>query len=98
MDKNLREICIAVKEDCGEKLSYPYNLGKRTKLGGIPEWIQNDETPVCNKCGKKMHFIAQIDSVDYNGNNKEYIFGDVGMIYTFFCFNCETTGSVFQSF
>ena len=98
MNKNLREICVVLKEDCNEKLNYPNDIGKRTKLGGIPDWIQDDESPVCKKCGKKLHFIAQIDSVDYKGSNNEYMFGDIGMIYVFFCFNCETTGSIFQSF
>ncbi len=98
MNKKLREICIILKEDCGKKLNYPNNLGKRTKLGGLPEWIQNNETPTCEKCGKEMSFVVQIDSLDYNGKNKEYMFGDVGMIYVFFCFDCETTESIFQSF
>jgi uncharacterized protein YwqG len=98
MNKNLREICIELKENCGEKLNYPNNLGKRTRLGGIPDWIQEKETPICKKCGKKMDFIAQIDSIDYNSKKKEYMFGDVGMIYVFYCFNCEKTESVFQSF
>jgi hypothetical protein len=46
-----------------------------------------------------MHFVAQIDSFEFNGkhnpNRKDYgdeqfMFGDVGMIYIWFCFNCLT--------
>jgi hypothetical protein len=33
-----------------------------TKLGGVPAWVQNDETPPCPKCGRRMEFVAQIDS------------------------------------
>lgn len=46
-----------------------------------------------------MHFVAQIDSFEFKGehnsNSKEYsdaqfMFGDVGMIYVWFCFQCLT--------
>ena len=100
-NKNLPEICVTLKDGCGKKLSYPNNLGKRTKLGGTPDWIQDDETPKCNKCGKKMSFVSQIDSIGYNEKNenrKKYMFGDVGMLYLFFCFKCEETKSILQSY
>ncbi|QCI28005.1 hypothetical protein [Caminibacter pacificus] len=95
----LRE--LGVKFTTYQKLNYPENLGKRTKFGGDPEWIQNDQTPICPKCKNKMVFVSQIDSFDYNGyptEEAEYIFGDVGMIYVFFCFECLETESVFQCY
>lgn len=75
-------------------------LGKKTKLGGKPDWIQNDETPRCPICNNKMEFVSQLDSIDYTGNpdsfGSKYMFGDVGMIYTFLCKNCGQAKSVFQ--
>jgi uncharacterized protein YwqG len=84
----------------GQNLEYPENLGKRSKLGGEPDWIQNDETPICPNCGSKMEFICQIDSIDYGKkkDEKEYMFGDVGMLYNFFCFSCEEAKTIFQEY
>lgn len=47
------------------ELEYPDNLGLRTKLGGEPTFIQGGETPACPDCGKQLHFVAQIDSVEH---------------------------------
>jgi uncharacterized protein YwqG len=82
------------------KLDYPENLGKKSKMGGKPEWIQNDETPICTDCKKKMEFICQIDSIDYGKekDEKEYMFGDVGMLYNFFCFECHDAKVIFQEY
>jgi len=95
--KQLRELGISFKKY--ERLPYPKNLGKKSKLGGDPEWIQEAEKVECPFCHKEMTFIAQIDSIDYsNEKYNEYIFGDIGMIYIFFCFECLQTKSVFQTF
>ncbi|PKL12463.1 MAG: hypothetical protein CVV52_09975 [Spirochaetae bacterium HGW-Spirochaetae-8] len=95
----MREIGIKFGEPY-QRLPYPQNLGKRSKLGGSPEWIQNDETPVCLSCKKKMSFVGQLDSIDYEGTihakHEEYMFGDVGMIYIFFCSRCGKVESIFQ--
>ena len=75
------------------------DLGKRSKFGGKPDWIQNNETPKCDCCKKEMEFVAQLDSIDYTGfanTNPEYMFGDVGMIYVFFCKKCGQAKVVFQ--
>lgn len=78
------------------------NIGGRTKLGGDPTWIQEDSTPSCPECQQKMSFVGQIDSIDNLLENKtiieDYMFGDMGMIYIFFCFDCNTTDSIFQCF
>ncbi len=85
---------------------YEYH-GRRTKLGGEPDWEQNDDVPVCGGCKEKMTFVAQIDSVEHQidsnphsvparSNDQKWMFGDVGMIYVFFCFDCLETKSVFQ--
>lgn len=93
----------------GEEIPHYEYQGRRTKLGGRPDWVQRneDEGPVCPECGKKMTFVAQIDSVqhDWKSNphgvdslseNQKWMFGDVGMIYVFFCFECQQTASVFE--
>lgn len=39
-----------------------------TKLGGYPNWIQNEETPTC-RCGKKMDFLVQFCDWEYTNMN-----------------------------
>src|SRR5262245_60238859 len=90
------------------KLKYPDNLGLRTKLGGKPDWIQTDETPDCPGCSQPMSFVAQIDSIEHDSQknplrkdcleNKDYMFGDVGMIYVFFCHQCCEPGCIHQCY
>jgi hypothetical protein len=89
-------------------VDYPDNLGLRTKLGGVPDWIQEDQTPDCDLCRGEMIFVGQIDSIEHDsGKNplrkdclghQDYMFGDVGMIYVFFCFECCKSASVFQCY
>ena len=69
----------------------PEDLGKRTKLGGDPDWLQGDSTPSCPDCAEAMSFVAQIDSIDYTGypGKETYMFGDVGMLYLFYCTDCH---------
>jgi uncharacterized protein YwqG len=73
--------------------------GKRSKLGGVPTWIQRDETPDCPACGQEMTFLAQIDSIDYSEDETEpyYMFGDVGMVYVFYCGECHEAAAFEQS-
>jgi hypothetical protein len=90
-------------------LDYPQNLGLRTKLGGEPDWIQGPEVPFCADCDVPLTFVAQVDSVEHEsdknplarpaiGGERDYMFGDVGMIYVFFCFSCCTPYSVHQCY
>ena len=75
------------------------HVGMRTKLGGKPDWIQNDETPECPDCDDTMWFVGQIDSLDaaYGApRKKDFMFGDAGMLYIFFCFDCEQHAIVHQ--
>jgi len=81
-------------------------LGIRSKLGGEPDWCQGPEHPTCSGCYSPMSFVAQIDSIEHFENHnpnaidwrkgQEYMFGDVGMIYVFFCYDCLQSQSVFQ--
>jgi len=83
------------------------DLGLRTKFGGEPDWDQGDETPGCPSCKKTMTFVAQLDSIEHDAPNnpqavnaicgeQQFMFGGVGMIYVFFCFDCGESKSVFQ--
>lgn len=95
----------------GDEIPLYDHLGRRTKLGGEPDWDQGEDVPVCEGCKKKkkkkMTFVAQIDSVEHQSKSnphsvsalskdQKWMFGDVGMIYVFFCFGCGETKSVFQ--
>ena len=100
----LREyrVTIVPADAAGRQPRYPDNLGLRTKFGGIPDSIQgvhDDKPKTCPGCFQPMHFVAQLDSFEFNGkanpNRQDYgdtqfMFGDVGMIYVWFCFKCLT--------
>jgi hypothetical protein len=105
--KTLSEVRVILQRlQPGERaveLDYPDNLGKRTKLGGEPDWIQSPESTLCS-CGAELTFVAQIDSIDDHGasgipyNQQEYMFDDVGMIYVFFCSECGEATSFVQGY
>jgi hypothetical protein len=69
-----------------------HEAGDRNKLGGRPDWIQNDETPDCQDCGEPMEFYGQFDHLGSVENLK-----DEGMIYIFLCRDCYTTEAILQS-
>ena len=86
---------------------YEYQ-GRRTKLGGKPDYVQGEgPPPKCADCKKPMTFVAQIDSVEHDwasnphrvdclSENQKWMFGDVGMIYVFFCFDCLQAHAEFE--
>jgi hypothetical protein len=109
----LREYRVRIipTERAGPQPTHPANIGRRTKFGGIPNGIQpaddDDVRRQCPQCFGRMHFVAQIDSFEHkdenNPNRKDYddvqfMFGDVGMIYVWFCFNCLTPQATFDSY
>jgi hypothetical protein len=67
------------------------SMGKRHRLGGEPEFLQQSKIPSCS-CGSEMTFYAQLDSI-----NDEFCLADCGMIYVFVCFSCFKTKSILQS-
>jgi hypothetical protein len=86
---------------------YPENLGLRTKFGGSPDWEQDGHDVRCPECGKPMPFVGQIDSFQHDSKHnpnradclsdkQKFIFGDVGMVYLFFCFECLQVQTVFE--
>jgi hypothetical protein len=83
----------------------PDKLGIRSKLGGEPDWCQNPEVPDCPACKSLMSFVGQLDSIEHKESHnpnqmpykeQQYMFGDVGMIYLFICFDCNETKSIIQ--
>ena len=92
----------------GDDIPHYEYQGQRTKLGGDPDWEQGDgEIPTCPQCKTPMTFVAQIDSVEHDwrsnphrkpcvGDEQAWMFGDVGMIYVFYCFDCLKTVSSLQ--
>jgi len=96
---SLREEEAASRVEAGQPAP-----GGRTKLGGNPQWIQSDATPACSGCQKAMTIVAQIDSLSAEDSDLgrrleargSYLFGDVGMIYVFWCSQCMGTQAVFQ--
>lgn len=88
------------------------NQGRRTKLGGLPDWIQGHETPKCVGCKTRMTFVAQVNSIEHfslsnpigmdvkhrDRRKKSWMFGDVGMIYVFYCFGCGEAKAVGQQY
>ncbi|MBN1316132.1 MAG: hypothetical protein JXA42_11705 [Anaerolineales bacterium] len=78
-----------------------------TKLGGVPSWVQDNETPNCPVCHRTMRFVAQFDAeldgplpADPKKWNKDdfkfFQFGDVGIGYLFICpDSCSAKSAVF---
>lgn len=94
LPKILREYRVKIipAEDVAAPPAYPANLGFRTKFGGHPDLIQSmdDDDRICKKCFQPLQFIAQIDSFESDFPDPQFMFGDVGMIYVWFCFACYT--------
>jgi uncharacterized protein YwqG len=83
------------------------DLGLSSKLGGDPDWQQGEEWPDCLSCQRPMTFVAQIDSMEHDNKNNphridclsgeaHFMFGDVGLIYVFLCFECLESRNVVQ--
>jgi len=106
--EHLREYKIDLAERIRGRKAAPKDapaLGMRTKFGGDPDWVQNNDRPECYFCKRPMTFVAQIDSIEHfdpsnplrrEHADQQWMFGGVGMIYVFFCFYCQTTQSVYQ--
>ena len=67
-------------------------MGIRHKIGGKPDFIQNEDWPYC-RCGEKMTFYGQLDSL-----GGEYDLADCGMIYVFVCYDCFETKSLLHCY
>ena len=91
--KTIPEIKLKlIPKSTDTKIGFKYaDHVNESKIGGHPDWIQDDETPICPSCKKKMVFFAQLDSI-----NDKIIIGDLGMIYVFYCFECMESDSLVQ--
>jgi hypothetical protein len=74
----------------GYKWAAP-EIGKRSKIGGRPLWLQKPQCPDCS-CRRSMTFYGQLDSIGDDIN-----LADCGLIYVFVCFDCFETRSLLQS-
>lgn len=75
-------------DEAREEWSQENNESRRKVLGqlfGEPTWLQSDDTPDCDTCGKPMRFVAQLEE----GPNHDTAmnFGG-GSAYVFDC-KCE---------
>lgn len=69
-------------------------VGTRHQLGGDPVFIQKRQPwPTCSECKEPLAFLAQIDSV-----NDEFCIADCGMVYIFFCFDCNHVKALVHSY
>jgi len=68
------------------------DVGTRHRLGGEPEFLQEEIWPNCPDCGESMTFYAQLDSI-----GDQVCIADCGMVYVFICFDCNETKSIIQS-
>ena len=67
------------------------------KLGGMPDWIHDEEHPTCAECDNLMVFVSQINSDEsIHSGSRVLMFGDVGRLYTFVC--CNTVTSIMQCY
>lgn len=67
------------------------------KIGGVPEWIQNEDQPICPVCKKPMVYMMTIDSREEYSNGKDCLmFGDCGKLYVFNC--CGHTAVIMQCY
>ena len=64
--------------------------GRKSRIGGAPAWIQMEETPDCPKCTAAMTFVMQL-------NSEPCMYGDMGILYTFACPECDVIASFVQS-
>ncbi|MFH0982854.1 MAG: hypothetical protein V2A79_15130 [Planctomycetota bacterium] len=108
MEKNLREYRMLFEAvGPGEAAVDPDASGLRSKLGGKPDWIQVEDWPDCPSCRERTTFVAQLDSIEHDSDSnphridclsgkQDFMFGDVGLIYVFLCFQCLETRSVVQ--
>jgi hypothetical protein len=88
---NIEPMTVEAKGAMGFKHA-SLEIGKRSKIGGDADFIQDHVKPYCPSCKKEMTFYAQIDSI-----GDEIVLADCGMVYVFICFDCCETKSIIQS-
>lgn len=64
------------------------------RVGGEPEWLQNDETPLCAVCVSPMTFTAELEEGPDFATAAN--FGGGGRGYVFRCDECTTAAFLWQ--
>ncbi len=63
------------------------------QLGGQPAWLQDDETPACEKCATPMTFVVQLEE-GHNHRTSANFGGGCG--YGFRCETCDNAAFLWQ--
>ena len=66
-----------------------------SRLGGEPTWIQYPDYPRCPACGHRLHFLAQLDSLNFAGG-REWLWGGGGIAYIMWCDPCRISAVFWQ--
>jgi len=64
------------------------------QLGGVPWWIQSDETPRCPSCDEDMAFLVQLE--EGHDWHTAANFGGGGCAYAFICQPCQEAAFLWQ--
>lgn len=67
-------------------------VGTRHRLGGEPDWQQEELVPSCPVCGERMTFYGQLDSI-----NDRFVLADCGIVYVFVCLDDTQATAFIQS-
>ena len=64
------------------------------QIGGVSEWIQSEDIPICPACDSDMALFMQLKSMpnEFTKENKALralVFGDAGNFYLFACTDCH---------
>ncbi len=84
-----------VSEEAKQKMGFKWadaDVGTRSKFGGVPDLTHERPCPICPSCDAEMTFVSQLDSV---GDDLE--FADVGLLFTYLCFDCFEAVSFIES-
>lgn len=60
------------------------------KLGGRPSWVQeNDDYHPCPECQEQQRFLLQMESGLRTASGEEFVWGDAGRLYVYWCDGCR---------
>lgn len=65
--------------------------GTESQLGGLPNWIQDAEYPVCPGCARRMPCIGQVKMEDVVSDRSVE-----GITYAFLCVECGKAATTYQ--
>ncbi|WP_241519035.1 hypothetical protein [Streptomyces sp. CB03238] len=64
------------------------------QIGGVPAWVQRDETPTCPSCDQPMPLIVQLE--EGPDHSTAMNFGGCGSAYAFACEPCAHAAFLWQ--